>query len=495
MQRKTLILVILCLLVAAGAVMGCGLDVNGPPSGAFLGRKGTYNYSPSAMQVGNLQQFWWCGAGQNPNLPSQTSDTIQYVQIDLSAHETGIPMTVLGETPGRWDSVYVCNPKVIRGSFSNPLGDGQNYTYAMYYVGTADKSGLANSIGVAFSNNGMQWKKYPEPIIDATGDASYGAAQPVLYNSDQKSGIWLFYEDSDGSVPNEHIKAVSTDGIHFTVVGTLTTNGLAPGVSWGDMAYDPSAGYWYAVFNGPYRAYDFSSGSSSTSIPASPISEPGELGVTLYRIEDSSLLTGAAPWQMLKRFDTNLTGFESNFIAALLRDQYGNVNIGPYPSIELFPSISDPPPSWNASYEQAYQSSQTVYWDIGNVEWVPGQPSMALQRYKNNTTYEVTTGWIDPKGGFVLQSTLGHLYESPQQGANLAFYGCKNGDTDYFVSTDSTCGRRYLLGLDGYGYSQPVAGLTLEPLYSCSTGSGHFVSHDPNCEGQGAGQLLGYAAP
>ena len=37
---------------------------------------------------------------------------------------------------------------------------------------------------------------------------------------------------------------------------------------------------------------------------------------------------------------------------------------------------------------------------------------------------------------FSLQSTLGHLYESPQQGATVAFYGCKSGETDYFVSLD-----------------------------------------------------------
>jgi hypothetical protein len=198
---------------------------------------------------------------------------------------------------------------------------------------------------------------------------------------------------------------------------------------------------------------------------------------------------------MLKSFDTNLTGFETNFLAALLRDQYGNVNIGSYPTIQLFPSISDPAPSWNASSEEDYLSSQPKYWNIGKVEWVPGNSLMALNQYANKMTHEVTTGWIDPNGGFALESTLGHLYEIPQQGANLAFYGCKAGNTDYFVSTDSTCGGQHYFGLDGYGYSQPEAGLTLVPLYSCYTGHDHFVSHDAKCEGQGAGQLLGYAVP
>ena len=492
------------MLCATSISTGCGVQFDGPPPGAFLGRVGKYNYSPSAIQVGKLQQFWWCGVGQNPNLPSQTSDTIQYVQIDLSTNEVSAPITVLGETPGGWDSHYTCNPKVIRGTFSNPLGDGQNYSYAMYYVGTASPTGIVNSIGVAFSNDGIHWKKYPEPVISASTDVYYGVAQPVVYNSDHKAGIWLFYEDANSPPLGQHVKTVSTDGIHFTTVGELTRNGLPAGAntgdmsydSWGDMAYDPGSGYWYAAFDGPFRAFSsgFESWYTTFNGPFSQ-SEPGNLGVTLYRIKDSSLLTGATPWEMLKSFDTNLTGFESNFLAGLLRDQYGNVNVGTYPAIELFPSISVPVPKWDASAESALESSQPQYWNIGKVEWVPGNPLMPLNRYANKTTHEVSTGWIDPNGGFTLESTLGHLYESSQQGASLAFYGCKDGSTDYFVSTDSTCGGKRFLGLDGFGYSAPQMGVALVPLYSCSTGHDHFVSHDPNCEGQGSGQLLGYAVP
>jgi hypothetical protein len=33
------------------------------------------------------------------------------------------------------------------------------------------------------------------------------------------------------------------------------------------------------------------------------------------------------------------------------------------------------------------------------------------------------------------------------------------------------------------------------PLYRCSTGHDHFVSPDPQCEGQSAQELLGYVLP
>ncbi len=252
------------------------------------------------------------------------------------------------------------------------------------------------------------------------------------------------------------------------------------------MAYDATTDDWYAIFNLPTR-------SPSTT---GNIIERGQIGVVLYRIPNSSLLTGTTPWQQLHSFDTNLMGNESVFLAGFLRDQYGRVNVGPYPTIQLFTSISAPAPSWNASPSAAGKSAEAQHWGIGKAQWTPNSPLLALNRFANSSTHVVTTGWIDPSGGFKIQSILGHLYENPQQDADLAFYGCKDGSIDYFVSTDSSCAGKRFLGFDGYGYSQPQPGQKLVPLYSCSTGHDHFLSPDPQCEGKAsAGQLLGYALP
>ncbi|MGC2402788.1 MAG: hypothetical protein WA510_23550, partial [Acidobacteriaceae bacterium] len=152
-------------------------------------------------------------------------------------------------------------------------------------------------------------------------------------------------------------------------------------------------------------------------------------------------------------------------------------------------------PLWNAPPNVAGISGDIGSWEIAPFTWTPGTPPMALNRYYNQASHEVTTGWIDPTGGFSLQSTLGHLYQSPQQGANVPLYGCKNGATDYFVSLDGGCEGERILGINGYAYSAPVAGLTLVPLYRCSTGHDHFVSSDAKCEGQTTQELLGYALP
>jgi hypothetical protein len=459
----------------------------GTPAGAIVGRAGEYDYSPSVIQTGSVQQFWWCGQARNPNDSEQDTDTILYESIDVSTHVTYGPVVALAESPGAWDSAYTCNPKVVRGSFVNPLGDGQTYTYVMYYVGTASIQGVNNSIGAAFSSDGVHWNKYPQPVIPATvADGGYGVAQPAVYNSDQKAGIWIFYENSTSSIT--HVEATSTDGLHFTVQGTLTMNGMDPNnpqPSWGDMARDSATETWYAVFNLPLRA------SATTGDQV----EYAQFGVQLYRIAEGSLLTGATPWEQLKTFDTNLTGYECTFIPGFLRDPYGDVHVGSYPTIQLLTSISNPQPAWNESPAEAGSSCRIATWDIGAASWSPGESSVSLNSYFNNKVHEVTTGWVDPSGGFLLQSTIGHLYEAPQNGATVPFYGCKSGSTDYFVSLDNECEGTRILGLNGYGYSQPVAGLSLVPLYRCFSGHDHFISRDSSCAGATTEELLGYALP
>jgi len=456
------------------------------PKGA-VGNLGLYNYSPSVIETGNERQFWWCSIGVNPIDKSQTSDAIFYERINMTTHVTQGPTLVLAETPGAWDSAYTCNPKVIGGVFDNPLGDGQTYTYAMYYVGTAAISGTNNSIGVAFSNDGVVWKKYSQPVIPSTSQNGYGVGQPAVYNADRKSSIHLFYEDTNP--PDHHVAAVSNDGLHFTVLGTLTANGLDPddpNAGWGDMAYDSKAAEWYAVFNRPLRL-----ASSTGGVP-----ERGPYGIELYKIGHDALLSGASPWQQLVTMDTNATGFESNFIAGFVRDSSGTINVASYPTIQMYTSISYPRPSWEATPAEAGTSAMDGTWILMPMEWVPNvSPAIPFNRYFNGKVHEVTTGWISPNGGFHLQEVLGHLYANPLHGATVPFYGCKGGQENYFVSLDIGCEGQRILGKEGYGYAKPVSGLNLVTLYRCSTAQDHFISKDPKCEGQTTEELLGYVVP
>ena len=470
----------LAAFVAAVTVSGCA-SVQLPKG--MIGRSGRYDYSPSVIQTGNLRQLWWCGYAKNPNNPSQETDTILYESVDTVTGDAKGPRTVLGETPGSWDAEYVCNAKVIGGTFTNPLGDGQVYSYAMYYVGVAKDTN--NNIGVAFSKDGISWNKYPDPVIFADNSIGYGVGQPALYNRDQKAGITMFYEDSYPTV--HHVEATSADGIHFTVQGTITHNGLSPDCpgQWGDMAFDSKTGHWYALFNLGVRQPNTTGG----------VIERGQLGVQLYRIPDTALLSGQVPWELLATIDTNTTGFEANFLGGLVRDLYGTVNVASYPTIKMYVSVSNPQPGWRSSPKDAGKSADPSTWDIAPVDWVPDQPLLALARYSNGDSYVVTTGWVSPSGRFQKQTVLGQLYQGPRGPASTEWYACRSGDSDNFVSLDPVCEGQRILGTQGFAYSQPVAGMSLVPLYRCESAQGHFVSQDPKCEGQTVDVPLGYVLP
>src|ERR1700677_25053 len=163
-QAGALVRAVVAMAVLLGAA-GCGITFAPLPAGSVAGRDGIYDYSPSAIQTGNVVQIWWCGSDDNASDRTQISDSIEYESINLTNKSRYGPVPVLGETQYAWDSVYTCNPKVIGGSFANPLGDGRTYSYALYYVATDSLQGENNSIGVAFSNDGIHFKKYPKPII------------------------------------------------------------------------------------------------------------------------------------------------------------------------------------------------------------------------------------------------------------------------------------------------------------------------------------------
>lgn len=477
---------VICLCCGAFFVMTNCSSSASLPKGA-VGNPGEYNYSPSIIETGNIRQFWWCSPGVNPSNPSQDTDAIYYEWINTATLQSYGPVVVLAETAGAWDSAFTCNPKVIGGIFKNPLGDGQTYTYAMYYVATQWMNGELNSIGVAFSNDGSHWKKYPQPVIPASSPTGYGVGQPALYNADHKSAIYMFYEDTHPT--SHHIAAFSSDGVHFQVQGTLTFNGLDPDdpmPSWGDMAFDAKEGEWYAVFNRPTRPPSTTGG----------IVERGPYGVELYKIPQNALLTGSLPWHRLTTLDTNSNGFEVSFLAGFVRDLYGNLNVSPYPTIEMYTSVSYPPPNWESTPADAADSAGGQNWILLPMQWTPNAaPAIPFNRYFNGSTHEVTTGWINPDGGFQLQGLLGHVYTNPVNGATVPFYGCKAGTTDYFVSLDIACEGQLSIGRDGYAYAQPISGLNLVALYRCFTGHDHFVSGDPKCEGQTTEGLLGYVLP
>jgi len=467
-----------CVLAVASLAAPSAARATTQAAGGFVvGTSGHYDYSPTVIQQGSVQDFYWCGDS------TRTTDTIFREQYSLSpsVHVT-IPQTpVLAEGPaGSWDSLYTCNPDVIRGSFVNPLGNGLTYTWAMYYVGTAVPPGVDNAVGAAFSTDGSTWVKAPQPVITPPnpGRGFYGVGQPNV--SYVNGTLTMLYERFETGFT--HWMATSADGVHWTTAGQLSTTGLpSPEPQWGGAAYDPADGRWYATYHEPLRPPGTTGG----------VAERGQPGVTLYATSDP--LNGA--WTELDTVDTVTTGYEANFIPALLRQADGTLYGPGLPSVTLYLSTSNPRPPYNAWGAQLGNAGGFNTWDVAWSIWAPGSPLRALQRVDHSGGWhEITTGWWDTSFYHLEAINLGHLYEAPSaDGATLALYACKSAALDYTTSTDPGCAGGYRLGLDGYAYPNPGPGRIA--LYKCTVPTtGDFVSSRADCEGQQVDGLLGYAA-
>jgi hypothetical protein len=468
-------------IAAAGALL-CALaaapvHASTTVGGGVVGTAGFYDYSPSVAQSGSVQDFTWCG-----DYAGHTTDTIFHEQISLAggAHVTIAQHPVLSEgAAGTWDSLFTCNPDVVQGTFVNPLGNGVTYGWALYYVGTDTPPGVDNSIGVAFSLDGDTWVKDPVPAVayTNTGHGNYGLGQP---NVSYVGGVETLLYEQDDSTGTVHLQAASTDGVHFTAPTAVTASGLpSPTPSWGGAAYDAGDGRWYGAFNDGLRPTGTTGG----------VAERGDYGVTLYATSDLA----AGTWQQLDTVDANLTGWESNFLAAILRNGDGTVYTPGLPGVELYASTSMPRAAANATPAQRGASAAFNDWQIAWSVWEPGAPLRALTRYYSSslTVHEVTTGWVDT-GSFHQESVLGHLYEAPAAGSTRALYGCVAGGDDYLVSLDAACESQLVLGV--LGYVSPVAFPGGVELYRCYAGD-HFVSTSASCEGRTVEGILGWAQP
>ncbi len=425
-----------------------------------------------------LHKFWWCTEASVSGF-SGTPNVIDYAYYNNSTGVWSSTYTVLVPTANSWDDGSgPCNPSVIKGTFAP--GNGTTYSYAMYYVATASGS-TSNNIGVAFSNDGVNWTKYSaNPIVypqhTVTGD-EYGVGEESAYNSNGAGSITLFHLDDTVS-GHIYYWRTSTDGIHFGSPTPISTNGTALvgdpyGVWPTDVGYDYNSQTFYGVFGSVNR--------SGMDVAA---------GTGIYSMSASAVYSGGGgTWTLLGVVDTNLTGSTVNGVdPKLYRDSFGNVTFN-LPNIGMY-----------------FSEGTTDYhtWHLWGATLAPSPNAVPFQRYNDPSNppplgdHWVTTGKITLTG-YSFEATMGYLYIAPQPGT-VPLFGCLYGQ-DHFVSNLSDCEGQYVLGVNGWLYQSPPQGISVQPAYRCLRCSGqycvyhdHFVSSQANCEGQGTNEaLLGYS--
>ena len=461
-MAKLLKFIFLMILITSAPSAFCGYAL---PNGGYIFTRAGYNYGPSTIVEGNIQKFWWCGLDQGP---SGQTDTIQYRTYNSSTQQWSTITKVLTPTTGAWDSLFTCDPSVIAGNFKNPE-NGLTYQYAMYYTATNTRPGINNSIGLAYSNDGVNWVKYSQPVIrQAQVDGGYGAGQAATYNANGQANIYVFYTDTSAGAGDRLYLRQTNDGINFgaaTLISDSNTAGLQLSSN-SDLAYDYNSKYFYAVREtAPYRSGDREA-----------------YQMIIARMPASDLLSGGGTWEVLGFANSNLTGFYMNHNPGIWRDNFGNIT-NALPTIPVY-------------FAAGTNDSNT--WNLTTVSITPTPSTLLLTRYacytcgnNNATAHLITVGYV-PNVGYHVESTLGYLDMAPISG-EIPLYNCMAGKAP-FLTKDQACEGQQPMGI--MGYISPNSGGNTRAIYRCVANNNnidHFVSYDAACEGQKQEGLLGYS--
>lgn len=155
---------------------------------------------PVVLYDGGIYKMWYHGLGRIGNDPWKVH--VLYCESVDGISWTKYPNPVI--YPGgynSWDSKAVSPGAVIK----------ENGIYKMYYCGYSNEYDNWH-VGYATSYDGINWEKYPQPIITGT----YGWEHQLIASSIIKLGNQYYLYYTGRNHPNNKIGlAVSQDGINF----------------------------------------------------------------------------------------------------------------------------------------------------------------------------------------------------------------------------------------------------------------------------------------
>lgn len=335
-QRMGRIWSVLGTLTSLGSAWG-GVSWELFPAG-----EGFYNYAPCAIEDGRTHHFWWC---QNTD-PFRVADHIYYRRFEFDENRwTPRELALAPGAAGEWDCIHVCDPAVVRGEFSYR---GQVYAYAMFYLGTDDRTGKHNQIGLAIARepSGPWLKIEANPIIKGSQN-TWGVGQPSVISLDKRSRLILFYTKQEENLATfTYWTELDLRNLDAPVIGEssrVPTEGLSerPGTSQvilnnADFALAPTGETLYVVR--PQHPNEF--------LP--PDKNPGiSSHLQIARIPAADLSAGRGRWEVVTHIGPEQTGFAHNHNAAIARDPYGRLPDPHRMRINLTVAARQPDPLWS----------------------------------------------------------------------------------------------------------------------------------------------------
>lgn len=319
------------------------LDWEGQAERLWSSGTGIYNYTPSVIvDDEDVYHFWWC---QNET---------EYEIIDFIHYRTGTivhdewefsePSRALSPgDEGSWESVHVCDPAVVKGKFAY---DGEDYSWAMFYLGTDQLDNNHNQLGLALANypEGPWVKIDANPLITSTSTLAWGVGQPSVTSIDGEGKVLLFY--TKGNANGTHVfrrelnlrdldDPVVGMPVQITELGLQSRDGVAPNIFHNaDFAYDPNGDQFLVV--APQHPFDKEEPSWVSS------------SVQIARISGGDIWGGGGRWSVLGTIDQGETNKPRNHNAAIVRTVFGTL---PEDSkVRLVVSTGDLGENWLWSY-------------------------------------------------------------------------------------------------------------------------------------------------
>ena len=320
----------------------------------FVGQN-RYAYCPSALQRedGKVDVFF-CGTP----VENKCIDNVYYIVDNCNGTHTN--ESVVLSPSLTWDSEHTCDPDVIEGEFRF---EGTTYRYAMFFL-SSPLNRYYNEVGVAFSNDKKNWKKYPEQLVKKTwlGDddfpmgnnaKAWGCGQPSAVSLDKKGKVLLTYTIGDISgtrVVWSIAELADMSNWTISIPQKVVTEGL---LNLDETSKDYTANCDIALCPEENKILMI------RPVHPHPTDYPTKIPAMeeLSYMDYDKFLLGKGKWSRMVRIEQDVTHFPRNHNSCILRDSFGHLKDWHHPVIYYTISQAEPQVTGGLQAEWTY----TIY--------------------------------------------------------------------------------------------------------------------------------------
>lgn len=421
-----------------------------------------YNYCPSVIQESNgTRHIYYCTNVAAGNV----TDYIGYRRGTLQANGSytySDQTIVLSPTSGQWDLRHVCDPNVIKGSFSY---NSHTYSYLMAYLGCDTSDNFNNEIGLAVSDYPQgpftkvdSLNPFKHFVPSGSGEWGYGQASMIsidkgsnvlfTYTAGELVGTRVFVEKWNLSNLNSPSQTLATTKV-FTNGLTKIDGGIDSVLNNVDFVYDEGSQRIYAIRdNHPSAELNPTVARSAQIIYVEPHPSDTSIGGNLVKF---------GTWKLLKELDVTATGLNRNHNSCLVRDEYGRVNN----PVELEAIVTD----GYENYENDWWKALSTYRLYSYKVTVNDSESDYMLDAGTNITYNQTfekpdtaTFRIMPQNSNVSSGNAVCIRIKNNTGTDTPIrisFNCTNDSRNRALSNSDSSKLYYLLSTDGTINSYP----------------------------------------